>query len=139
MKLRILHQLVAVALASGVALTAAAQTGTSGNNARSATGGAPANVTSNATSNAGNSASGTSGKAAKAGGTHRMRSHASTHRGARTTHAARMRHGRSDEGMTSRNDAAETQYRGALRRCVEGPQGQRDTCLDQAIREHGHA
>jgi hypothetical protein len=53
------------------------------------------------------------------------------------THRAAARHERSTHAMAS--NGADSSYRAALRRCVTGPEPQRDSCLDQAIAQYGHA
>jgi hypothetical protein len=58
----------------------------------------------------------------------------SVHRMARK-HAARERMHEASEGTTS----ADSAYKAALRRCVTGPESARDSCLDQAISQYGHA
>jgi len=49
-------------------------------------------------------------------------------------HARKAVHRSHDTAMRDQDRA----YRGALKRCVEGPQDQRDRCLDQAIAQYGH-
>jgi hypothetical protein len=140
MKLRTLNQLVAVAFASGIAFTAAAQGGANGTTTQAATPNASAPSSGNASPSASGSAAtndhgatGSSGKAA-----HRTRAMRHQARHAR----GEARRGNRGESM-ARNDAGshagESQYRSALRRCVEGPQAQRDSCLDQAIQANGRA
>ena len=51
---------------------------------------------------------------------------------AKATHG--MRNTASAEGAT-----ADSPYKAALRRCVTGPESQRDSCLDQAIAQYGRA
>ncbi|HJU22961.1 MAG TPA: hypothetical protein VJ891_10680 [Casimicrobiaceae bacterium] len=63
---------------------------------------------------------------------HAMRHHAPKH------HAAKMRHER-NMSMANENETGDSAYRAALRRCVTGPESQRDACLDQAISQYGHA
>lgn len=70
--------------------------------------------------------------ATKPSTTHAMRHHAPMH------HAAKMRHERK-MSMASENESGDSAYRAALRRCVTGPESQRDACLDQAIAQYGHA
>lgn len=50
-------------------------------------------------------------------------------------HAARHRMHEASNGATS----ADSAYKAALRRCVTGPESARDSCLDQAISQYGHA
>jgi hypothetical protein len=136
MELRRMHQLLAIAALSGVALTAAAQGGTSGT-AGQATAAAPSSAASAGTSGtmAQDSTAGTAGSKAT-GATGRHQARAMRHHAA-TPHA--MRHARKGDESMTRNDTGESQYRAALRRCVQGPEGQRDSCLDQAIRDNGRA
>jgi hypothetical protein len=70
--------------------------------------------------------------AAKSATSHAMRHPASKH------HAAKMRHER-NMSMANENETGDSAYRAALRRCVTGPESQRDACLDQAISQYGHA
>lgn len=144
MKLRTLNQLVAAALVSGIALTAAAQGGANGTAKQPATSNASAaSSTSNGSASPGASGSATttdhaarasgSGKAAHR--THAMRHHARHANGQARGGDRRESMARNDSG----SNAGASQYRAALRRCVEGPQAQRDSCLDQAIQANGHA
>ena len=50
-------------------------------------------------------------------------------------HAARHRMHEASNAATS----ADSAYKAALRRCVTGPESSRDSCLDQAISQYGHA
>lgn len=50
-------------------------------------------------------------------------------------HAARHRMHEASNATTS----ADSAYKAALRRCVTGPESARDSCLDQAISQYGHA
>jgi hypothetical protein len=144
MKLRTLNQLVAAALVSGVALSAAAQGGANGTTTQPGT----SNATAASSASSGNASPGASGSAATsdhgasasrsgnaAHHTHAMRHHP---RHARTQ-ASRGHRGESMARNDSGSNAGESQYRAALRRCVEGPQAQRDSCLDQAIQANGRA
>jgi len=99
--------------AAAVALGANAQAAT---NAPSAT--APTAKTSQQST--------TTGATAKHAGAkhHSMRAHAARHR----MHEA-------SNGATG----ADSAYKAALRRCVTGPESARDSCLDQAISQYGHA
>jgi hypothetical protein len=142
MELRGMHQLLAIAVMSGVALTAAAQGGTSGTAGQNSAA-SPSTAASSGTSgtsgtpgaNAQGSTAGAAGsKATGATGSHHARA---TKHHAGTRHA--MRHARKNDESMTRNDSGESQYRAALRRCVQGPEGQRDSCLDQAIRDNGRA
>jgi hypothetical protein len=73
-----------------------------------------------------------SSMAAKPAASRPMRHHAPMH------HAAKMRHAR-NMSMANENESGDSAYRAALRRCVTGPESDRDTCLDQAISRYGHA
>jgi hypothetical protein len=55
----------------------------------------------------------------------------------RGTHRAAARRGRPADAMAS--NAGDSAYRAALRRCVTGPEQQRDSCLDDAIARYAHA
>jgi hypothetical protein len=50
-------------------------------------------------------------------------------------HTARHRMHEASNATTS----ADSAYKAALRRCVTGPESARDSCLDQAISQYGHA
>ena len=73
-----------------------------------------------------------SSTATKPATSHAMRHHAPMH------HAEKMRHAR-NMSMANENENGDSAYREALRRCVTGPQSDRDACLDQAISRYGHA
>ena len=64
--------------------------------------------------------------AAKAASGKPVKHHASTHKSTRAHHE----HQASTPSASSGNELA---YRAALKSCVEGPAGQRDSCLDGAI------
>jgi hypothetical protein len=52
--------------------------------------------------------------------------------GMRHAHAKMHAHERSAK-------AGDTPYHAALKQCVEGPSGQRDNCIDQAISQYGRS
>lgn len=47
------------------------------------------------------------------------------------------RHARPRMQHDAASHGSETPYHAALKRCVEGPAGQRESCIDQAISQHG--
>lgn len=73
-----------------------------------------------------------SSTATKTATRHAMHHHAPMHHAAKTRRAHNM-------SMASENENGDSAYRAALRRCVTGPESQRDACLDQAISRFGHA
>ncbi|HEY1327433.1 MAG TPA: hypothetical protein VGI14_10875 [Casimicrobiaceae bacterium] len=104
MRLRLLHQALAITLFLGAASMAAAQTSSSsGSTSASPPPAAPASSASH---------------------------HASKHA------ASGMRHGHAKTGASHE---AESPYQAALKRCVEGPAGQRDNCIDQAIDQYSRS
>ena len=91
--------------------------------------GANAQPTGNATT--GTSAPGQAKAATKAAtGKHSSAAHPMAHRQAA--------HHRMREA-SDRTTSADSAYKAALRRCVTGPESARDSCLDQAIAQHGRA
>ena len=55
----------------------------------------------------------------------------------RGTHRAATKRGHPANTMAS--NAGDSAYHAALRRCVTGPEQQRDSCLDDAIARYAHA
>jgi hypothetical protein len=55
----------------------------------------------------------------------------------KATHRASTSRGH--RGNTMESNASDSGYRAALRRCVTGPESQRDSCLDDAITRYAHA
>jgi hypothetical protein len=66
-----------------------------------------------------------------------MHKHASATKAHR--HMASAHHARGSTHTASASNSEDSQYRSALRRCVEGPQSQRDSCIDRAISQYGKA
>jgi hypothetical protein len=58
---------------------------------------------------------------------------------AKRSSAMHKRQVRERGGPMNEANAADSAYKAALRRCVTGPQSSRESCLDQAIAQYGHA
>ena len=58
-------------------------------------------------------------------------------KGSSATHKRQAR--REGGGQMNEANAADSAYKAALRRCVTGPESSRESCLDQAIAQYGHA
>ena len=88
---------------------------------------------------AGNASSGNAPAAHESGQSKATRGAGGKHMGAAhhmaRGHAARHRMHEASNATTS----ADSAYKAALRRCVTGPESARDSCLDQAISQYGHA
>ena len=100
---------------AALALGANAQAATSGNTTHAA-----APKTQSAMKHSTTTKATAKSRSAMRGGTHRSV--------ARRGHAANMA-----------SNAGDSAYRAALRRCVTGPEQQRDSCLDDAIARYAHA
>lgn len=106
---RRLHQALAIALLGAAATMASAQTGTT---ASKPAGAPPANAAT-----------------------------APTDASAAHTAMTGMRRKQADKAHAAPRRVASTEspYQAALKRCVEGPQAQRDSCIDQAISQYGRS
>jgi hypothetical protein len=137
MRLRSLHQVIAVALMSGVAVTAYAAGGTgAATHADDRTATTPAASTSAANATAPATSASDASPATSSTRAHRS---ASGQKAQHAWHGTRSAHHVARGEAAAMRDGGDRGYRAALRRCVEGPQSQRDGCLDQAIREHERA
>ena len=58
---------------------------------------------------------------------------------AKRSSATHKRQARHEGGAMNEANAADSAYKAALRRCVTGPQSSRESCIDQAIAQYGHA
>jgi hypothetical protein len=145
MKLHCLHQACAVALFAVAPLVAAQapapQAATSGTNASaSATSGNQSTMSTKGSGKA---------QATTPAGTTTAQGGASAETGAPqgsamshdmdSTHAmkAHKRHAHASGNPSHAASHPDTPYHGALKRCAEGPADQRDSCIDQAIRQYG--